>query len=70
MASATSGVTDCALLTCVWIARPTPRLRAVVVLFDVYGLRHEEIAETLEMTAGAAKVQLHRGRRRLRELLT
>ncbi len=46
-----------------------PRLRAVVVLFDVYGLSHDEIADLMQMTAGASKVQLHRARRRLRELL-
>ena len=47
----------------------TPRLRAVVTLFDLYGCGHEEIAELLEMTPGAAKVQLHRARTRLREIL-
>jgi RNA polymerase sigma-70 factor (ECF subfamily) len=47
----------------------TPRLRAVVTLFDLYGFRHEEIAELLEMTPGASKVQLHRARSRLREML-
>jgi RNA polymerase sigma-70 factor (ECF subfamily) len=47
----------------------SPRLRAVLVLFDIYGLDHAEIGATLGMTAGASKVQLHRARRRLRELL-
>jgi RNA polymerase sigma-70 factor (ECF subfamily) len=47
----------------------SPRLRAVLVLFDLYGLGHAEIGATLGMTAGASKVQLHRARRRLRELL-
>lgn len=51
------------------LATLTPRLRAVVVLFDLYGLRHEEIAEAMEMTPGASKVQLHRARTRLREML-
>ncbi|MCZ7527590.1 MAG: sigma-70 family RNA polymerase sigma factor [Acidimicrobiia bacterium] len=46
-----------------------PKLRAVVVLKDVYGLSHEEIAEELGISVTAAKVRLHRGRRRLRDLL-
>jgi RNA polymerase sigma-70 factor (ECF subfamily) len=43
-----------------------PRLRAVVVLRDVYDLTHEEIAAELGISATAAKVRLHRARRRLR----
>lgn len=46
-----------------------PRLRALVVLKDVYGLPHEAIAEELGISVTAAKVRLHRGRRRLRDLL-
>ncbi|HEX4953461.1 MAG TPA: RNA polymerase sigma factor [Thermoanaerobaculia bacterium] len=46
-----------------------PRLRAVVLLFDLYGQSHEEIAHLLEMTPGSSKVQLHRARRRLKEVL-
>ena len=46
-----------------------PRLRAVVVLKDVYGLPHEAIAEELGISVSAAKVRLHRGRRRLRDVL-
>ena len=44
-----------------------PRLRAVVVLRDVYDLPHEAIAAELGISATAAKVRLHRARRRLRE---
>ena len=44
-----------------------PRLRAVVVLRDVYDLPHEAIAAELGITETAAKVRLHRARRRLRE---
>ena len=40
-----------------------PKLRAVVVLKDVYGLSHEAIAEELGISVAAAKVRLHRGRR-------
>jgi len=46
-----------------------PKLRAVLVLRDVYGLAHHEIAEQLEITESAAKVRLHRARKRLREQL-
>jgi RNA polymerase sigma-70 factor, ECF subfamily len=46
-----------------------PKLRAVVVLKDVYGLAHDEIAEELGISVTAAKVRLHRGRKRLREML-
>jgi RNA polymerase sigma-70 factor (ECF subfamily) len=51
------------------LAALTPRLRAVVTLFDIYGCGHDEIAELLDITRGASKVQLHRARTRLRELL-
>jgi RNA polymerase sigma-70 factor (ECF subfamily) len=46
-----------------------PKLRAVVVLRDVYDLPHEAIAEQLDITESAAKVRLHRARKRLRERL-
>ena len=46
-----------------------PKLRAVVVLKDVYGLPHEAIADELGISVSAAKVRLHRGRRRLRDAL-
>ncbi len=46
-----------------------PKLRVLVVLKDVYGLSHEEIGEELGISVAAAKVRLHRGRKRLRDLL-
>jgi RNA polymerase sigma-70 factor (ECF subfamily) len=46
-----------------------PKLRVLVVLKDVYGLPHEEIAEELGISVAAAKVRLHRGRKKLRDLL-
>jgi len=46
-----------------------PRLRSLVVLKDVYGLSHEDIAEELGISVTAAKVRLHRGRKRMRDLL-
>lgn len=46
-----------------------PRLKAVIVLRDVYDLPHEAIAAELGISESAAKVRLHRARRRLREQL-
>jgi len=44
-----------------------PKLRAVVVLRDIYDLPHEAIAAELGISESAAKVRLHRARRKLRE---
>lgn len=46
-----------------------PKLRAVVVLRDVYDLPHEVIADELGISESAAKVRLHRARRALKERL-
>jgi RNA polymerase sigma-70 factor (ECF subfamily) len=46
-----------------------PKLRAVVVLRDVYDLPHEAIAAELGISETAAKVRLHRARRQLKERL-
>jgi RNA polymerase sigma-70 factor, ECF subfamily len=51
------------------VAALPPKLRGVVVLKDVYGLSHEAIAEDLGISVAAAKVRLHRGRKRLRDVL-
>jgi RNA polymerase sigma-70 factor (ECF subfamily) len=51
------------------VAELQPRLRAVVVLRDVYDLPHESIAAELGISEAAAKVRLHRARRKLREQL-
>ena len=40
-----------------------------MVLRDVYDMPHEAIAAELGITEAAAKVRLHRARRRLREQL-
>ena len=45
------------------------KLRSVVVLRDIYDLAHEDIAKQLDITESAAKVRLHRGRQKLREIL-
>lgn len=51
------------------IADLPPRLRAVVVLRDIYDLSHAEIAARLDISESAAKVRLHRARRRLRTVV-
>ena len=43
------------------------RLRNVVLLRDLHGMSHREIAQTLDITEAAAKVRLHRARARLRD---
>jgi RNA polymerase sigma-70 factor (ECF subfamily) len=48
------------------VASLPPRLRAVVVLRDVYDLPHEAIAAELGISVSAAKVRLHRARHKLR----
>ena len=45
------------------------RLRQVIVLRDIYDLPHGSIAKELGISEAAAKVRLHRARRRLREIL-
>jgi RNA polymerase sigma-70 factor (ECF subfamily) len=43
--------------------------RTVIVLHDVEGLEHEQVAEILGCHVGTSKSQLHKARARLRELL-
>ena len=43
--------------------------RTILCLFDVLGLTHAEVAETLEISEGSAKVRLHRARKAAREVL-
>jgi RNA polymerase sigma-70 factor (ECF subfamily) len=51
------------------VASLPPRARAVLVLYDVEGWKHDEIAEELGMAVGSSKAQLHRARGLLRERL-
>lgn len=46
-----------------------PRARAVLVLYDIEGWKHEEIAAELGMAVGGSKAQLHRARGLLRTRL-
>jgi RNA polymerase sigma-70 factor (ECF subfamily) len=51
------------------IGRLPPRARAVLVLHDVEGWRHEDIGTELGMAVGSSKAQLHRARGLLRKAL-
>lgn len=51
------------------LRRLPPALRLVVVLHDVYDLSHADISAELGISRAAAKVRLHRARRRLRDEL-
>jgi RNA polymerase sigma-70 factor (ECF subfamily) len=51
------------------IALLPAKLRQVVVLKDVYGLSHDDIAVELDISVAAAKVRLHRARRKLKDSL-
>jgi RNA polymerase sigma factor (sigma-70 family) len=51
------------------VATLPPRARAVLVLHDVEGWKHEEISVSLGMAVGSSKAQLHRARQLLRTRL-
>ncbi len=51
------------------IAMLPARARAVLVLHDIEGWKHEEIGAELGMATGTSKAQLHRARRLLRQIL-
>jgi RNA polymerase sigma-70 factor (ECF subfamily) len=51
------------------VATLPPRARAVLVLHDIEGWKHEEIATELGMAVGSSKAQLHRARNLLRKRL-
>jgi RNA polymerase sigma-70 factor (ECF subfamily) len=51
------------------LTRLPPGARAVFVLHDIEGYRHEEIAQMTGVATGTSKAQLHRARRMLREAL-
>jgi RNA polymerase sigma factor (sigma-70 family) len=51
------------------VATLPPRARAVLVLHDIEGWKHEEIAAELGMAVGSSKAQLHRARHLLRTRL-
>jgi len=52
------------------IAGLPERARTVLVLYDIEGYRHQEIADITGMAVGSSKAQLHRARKLVREVLT
>ena len=51
------------------IAGLPERARTVLVLYDIEGYQHDEIAEITGMAVGSSKAQLHRARKLVREVL-
>jgi RNA polymerase sigma-70 factor (ECF subfamily) len=51
------------------LERLHPCQRVVVVLHDIQGYKHTEIAKMLDWSIGNSKSRLHRARARLRKLL-
>ena len=51
------------------IAQLPPGARQALVLHDIEGYKHEEIAQMLGIAAGTVKAQLHRARKLLRARL-
>jgi len=49
--------------------RLAPRQKMVVELHDIQGYKHQEIARIMDWSIGTSKAQLHRARKKLRELL-
>jgi len=50
------------------IAGLPERARTVLVLYDIEGYRHQEIARLTGMAVGSSKAQLHRARKLVREV--
>lgn len=51
------------------IASLPEKARLILVLHDIEGYRHEEIAEMMGLAAGTSKSQLHRARKLMKEAL-
>ena len=51
------------------LAALPPGYRTAIVLHDIEGLEHEEVAEILGCHVGTSKSQLHKARAKLREIL-
>jgi len=51
------------------ISKLSPGCKQQFLLYDVLGYKHSEIAERLGCSVGSSKSQLHKARKRLRQLL-
>jgi len=52
------------------LRRLSPRYSSVLLMFEVEGLKHSEIAAVLKISEGASKTRLLQARRQLREMLS
>jgi RNA polymerase sigma-70 factor, ECF subfamily len=57
------------LMLCEIMSALTPDYRAILILHDVKGYKHDEIAEILGVPSGTSKSSLHRARLQLRKVL-
>ncbi len=64
-----SGSIDAAITIERALAELAPNLRAVLVLKEIEGFSHAEIAEMLNISVGASEVRLHRALQALRAML-
>lgn len=53
-----------------WLAQLDEVQRAAIVLFHFHDMPYTEIAEVLDMPVNTVRTHLHRGRKRLRDLMT
>lgn len=67
--AAIASAPDAALTIEVALQRLSPALRAVLVLKEIEGFSHAEIAGMLDISVGASEVRLHRALRTLRAML-
>jgi RNA polymerase sigma-70 factor, ECF subfamily len=67
--AAAPGKTDASLTVEQVLRRLSPNLRAVLVLKEIEGFTHAEIAALLDISIGASEVRLHRALKALREML-
>ena len=52
------------------LRRLNPRHSSVLLMFEVEGMKHSEIAALLRITEGASKTRLSQARRQLRAMLS
>jgi RNA polymerase sigma-70 factor (ECF subfamily) len=67
--AAASAKTDASLTVEQALRMLSPNLRAVLVLKEIEGFTHAEIAALLDISIGASEVRLHRALKTLREML-
>jgi len=53
-----------------WLGRLSELQRAAIVLFHFCEMSYAEIGQTMDMPVSTVKTHIHRGRKRLRELMT